>query len=171
VRVSVSDIPEEGLSIDFHGKESAWEGLEGMDMASLPAGRLFLEKRGLDVFLRGQFTVAVRLPCGRCLEGFTFPLDLTFRHTLRPLDRELREVREVELVRDDLEYGCYEGDVVQLDRLIEEHLLLSLPMKALCRDDCLGICPRCGANRNDKDCGCSTRVGRGPFDALKDYFS
>jgi len=171
VRVLVSDIPEEGLSITFRGKDSPWEGLAGMEMASLPEGRLLLERRGRDVFLKGQFTASVRLPCSRCLEGFGFPVDLSFRHTLRPLDREVRETREVELVREDVEYGCYEGDEIELDRLVEEQLLLTLPMKPLCREDCRGICPRCGANRNEEECACSERAEDGPFDALKNYFS
>lgn len=171
MRVLVSDIPDEGMSIAFHGNDSSWDGLSGMDVASLPEGRIFLEKRGRDVFLKGRFRATVRLPCSRCLEGFPFPVELSFRHTLRPLDRELRETREVELVREDLEYGCYEGDEILLDGLVEEHLLLNLPMKPLCREDCRGICPRCGANRNESDCGCAALSGSGPFDALKEYFS
>jgi len=171
VRVFVSEIPDEGLTLQFRGNESSWEGLEGIHLESFPRGQLFLEKRGQDVFLRGQFDSSARLSCSRCLEGYPFPVDVSFRYTLRPLDKDLRKNREMELVREDLEYGYYEGDVIQLDRLIEEHLLLTLPMKPLRRDDCRGICSRCGTNRNETDCGCSTTLEGNPFEVLKKKIS
>lgn len=167
MRVFVPEIPDEGLSLRFCGNDARWEGLLGMDMASLPDGQIFLERRGKDVFLRGKFSASVRLSCSRCLEGYSLPMELSIRYTLRPLDRDTRKASEEELVREDLEYGYYEGDVIQLDRLIEEHVLLNLPMKPLCRVDCRGICPRCGSNRNEAECDCSLNQAESPFDVLK----
>ena len=167
MRVLVPEIPEEGLMLCFAGGDARWDGLAGMEVESLPEGQVFLERRGQDVFLKGQVSACLRLACGRCLESYPFTLDVSFRHTLRPLQKEMRGVREVELVREDLEYGCYEGDTIELDRLIEEHVLLGLPMKPLCRDDCKGICSRCGANRNEGSCTCALDEAESPFNVLK----
>lgn len=167
MRVFVPEIPEEGLELRFSGNDARWDGLAGIDLASRPEGKIFLERRGQDVFLRGNVHACVRLACSRCLEGYSFQLDAPFRYTLRPLGKDTRKAREVELVREDLEFGYYEGDVIELDRLIEEHVVLGIPMKPLCRDDCEGICPRCGANRNEQDCACSSQRPEGPFDVLK----
>jgi uncharacterized protein len=61
---------------------------------------------------------------------------------------------ELELTANDLEVVWYEDFVVPFDPLVEEQLLLELPMKPLCRPDCLGLCPRCGTDRNSDPCDC-----------------
>ena len=61
---------------------------------------------------------------------------------------------EAELTEEDLSFSFYEGDEVNLAPLVRETLLLALPTKPLCREDCRGLCPRCGANRNGAECGC-----------------
>jgi uncharacterized protein len=56
--------------------------------------------------------------------------------------------------REDLEYSVYDGEEIDLTPFIREQMLLALPTRPLCSDDCRGLCPRCGANRNERDCGC-----------------
>lgn len=136
-------------------------------MVVLPSGELFIEKSGRDVFIKGEFSAGIEYPCSRCLEHFNLALDLTFKHMLRPLDRSDSETSEKELLPEDLEYGYYEDDMIELDRLIEEHLILSLPMKPLCRESCRGLCSRCGANLNEVICDCNQEEGKSPFDVLK----
>ena len=54
-------------------------------------------------------------------------------------------------------YSFYEGETVDCDPLIYEQIVLQIPMKALCREDCRGLCPRCGANLNLSSCSCPDR--------------
>src|SRR5215213_1252628 len=69
-----------------------------------------------------------------------------FAHTYRP--------EEVELQAEDLILSAYEGDAVDLDELVREQILLALPSRHLCREDCKGLCQRCGANLNNGPCSC-----------------
>ena len=171
MKVHLSAIPEEeGLTVTFSGKDAAWEGLAGILMEALPAGELVVERLGKDVLVRGRFSAVARFGCSRCLEEFSYPVEMSFRHTLRPLERVEGDIRDLELVPEDLEYGYYEEDLVCLDRLVEEHLVLSLPMKPLCQEDCRGLCPRCGANQNVGECQCPATRGGSPFEILKNHF-
>jgi uncharacterized protein len=55
---------------------------------------------------------------------------------------------------DDLELSVYQGEEVDLSPLIREQVLLALVDRPLCREDCRGLCPRCGVNLNERECGC-----------------
>jgi uncharacterized protein len=61
---------------------------------------------------------------------------------------------ETELTSSDLDVVWYEDFVVPFDPLVEELLQLEIPLKPLCRPDCRGLCPRCGADRNTTPCDC-----------------
>src|SRR5215213_1677197 len=69
-----------------------------------------------------------------------------FAHTYR--------AENVELQAEDLILSAYEGDAVDLDELVREQILLALPSRHLCREDCKGLCQKCGANLNDAPCSC-----------------
>jgi uncharacterized protein len=169
MKVFISEIPEEGLDLTFKGEDFVWIGLKGLNVSTYPHGKVIIEKSGLTVFVKGDFNSELLLSCSRCLETFPFPLDLEFSHTLRPKPIDTLE-REVELLPEDLESGYYEEDTVELGRLIEESLLLSIPMKPLCQDTCLGICPMCGVDRNIHLCRCVTGLTNSPFSVLKGFF-
>ncbi len=171
MKVHLSSIPEEqGLSVTFEGKDAPWEGLKGFDFDALPRGEMYVEKVGRDVIVKGNFAAAAWLGCSRCLEPFSLPLNISFRHILRPYDRELEQATELELAPEDLEYGYYEDEIVFLDRLVEEQVVLAIPMKPLCDKDCQGLCPRCGGNRNMTACSCLVNGKGSPFEVLKVLF-
>ncbi|MET0153397.1 MAG: DUF177 domain-containing protein [Candidatus Binatia bacterium] len=106
---------------------------------------------GSDLFFRGRFRSEVSGTCARCLESYSFALGKEFTFVLKPLNAA---AAEAELTEEDLSFSFYEGDEVNLAPLVRETLLLALPTKPLCREDCRGLCPRCGANRNGAECGC-----------------
>jgi uncharacterized protein len=96
-------------------------------------------------------------------------VEAKLNQVLRPPGQDRVEAKEIELAPDDLEYVTYEGEDIPLDGIVEEHILLSLPMQPLCDEECKGLCAACGANLNRGDCGCP-EAGRGsPFDSLKEF--
>jgi len=94
-----------------------------------------------------------KLECSRCLEPYPFALDEPFSLVLYPRKAGLPDVRELE--RKDLDASFYEGAELAVAPLAEERVQMAIPMKPLCREECLGLCPRCGQNRNLGPCGCS----------------
>src|SRR5437899_2703325 len=103
--------------------------------------------------LVGNVTTTVGLPCSRCLEPFTLPVDQSFDLRYQPHARNTGE-GEREIEEDDLTTAFYEHDEIDLGQLMREQFYLALPMKPLCRDDCRGLCPMCGTNLNGGTCEC-----------------
>ena len=65
----------------------------------------------------------------------------------------------VSVSKEELEIGFYHGDGLLLEEVIKEQVLLDLPMKGICREDCSGLCPSCGQNLNLAACGCKASLG------------
>jgi uncharacterized protein len=103
--------------------------------------------------LVGRVHTTLELPCSRCLEPFTWPVDSAFDLRYQPHTTNTGE-GEIEVEEDDLTTAFYEHDEIDLGHLMREQMYLALPMKPLCRDDCGGLCPTCGVNLNLGPCGC-----------------
>ena len=169
MKLQYSDIPDGGLRIALRGEEGPWEGLNGLSVEAPPCGHLLVHKRGQDVFVEGEVASTLRFACSRCLEGFSYPVEVSFRQMLRPRGRGRAETKEIELSEEDLAHGTYDEYDIPLASVVEEHLLLSLPMKPLCKEECKGLCPKCGTNRNEEDCKCLESIEGSPFDCLKQF--
>jgi uncharacterized protein len=105
------------------------------------------------VRLIGSVKTTLELPCSRCLEAFQWPLDAQFDLRYQPRVQNVGE-DERKIEEDDLSTAFYEDDDIDLGQLMREQCYLSLPMKPLCRAECRGLCPICGANLNRDPCGC-----------------
>ena len=104
--------------------------------------------------LVGSVQTTLELPCSRCLEPFTWPVDSSFDLRYQPHARNAGE-GEREIEEDDLTTAFYDNDTIDLGQLMREQFYLALPMKPLCGDDCKGLCPSCGTNLNKGACDCT----------------
>jgi len=116
--------------------------------------------------LIGSVQTTLELPCSRCLETFTLPVDSSFDLRYQPHARNTGE-GEREIEEDDLTTAFYENDTIDLGQLMREQFYLALPMKPLCRDDCRGLCPTCGTNWNKGACQCTNTWDDPRLAALK----
>ena len=91
--------------------------------------------------LVGRVQTTLEMPCSRCLEPFTLPVDAAFDLRYQPHTSNTGE-GEREIEEDDLSTAFYENDEIDLGQLMREQFYLSMPMKPLCRDECLGLCVR-----------------------------
>ncbi len=125
-----------------------------------------------DIRVVGDFSVDVELRCARCLEAVAMKLGGDFDLLYRPMST-IKAADEVSISDADTEIGYYQGDGILLEDVIKEQLLLSAPLRALCREDCKGLCPQCGANKNTVECGCTEKRTDPRWNALaelKDKF-
>jgi len=106
--------------------------------------------------LVGTIETTLELACGRCLEPYRLPVAVGFDLRYLP-QSENRGDEEREVEEDDLSTAFYQGETINLGDLVREQLYLALPMKPLCRAECRGLCPECGANLNAVTCGCAPR--------------
>lgn len=118
-----------------------------------------------EIRVKGHLAVSMEADCDRCLEPAQFPVDSDFELYYRPVAEGYGE--EVAIDQSEAEMGFYEGDGVELNDALREYVLLALPMQRICNDNCKGICPVCGQNRNQKDCGCHAEAVDDRWAALK----
>jgi uncharacterized protein len=107
-----------------------------------------------EIFFNGRFEGQFTGCCGRCLENYWFDLDREFEFVLTPDGAKLGRKAE-ELHREDLALSYYSTEQINLTPLIAEQVILALPTRPLCAENCRGLCGSCGVNLNVEACGCS----------------
>ena len=101
----------------------------------------------------GQVQTTLELVCSRCLEPYTMAVAPSFDLRYQPRTANTGE-GEREIEEDDLSTAFYENETIDLGQLMREQFYLVLPMKPLCREECLGLCSVCGTNLNRGTCTC-----------------
>ena len=125
---------------------------------------LHLENReNKQVLISGETDVTVAVPCDRCLEEVPVSLHLV-------IDRMI-PLKESEDGEEAADTGCLAGSSLDTDRLIYDEILVNWPMKVLCREDCKGICKKCGANLNRSACSCDRTEPDPRMAAIQDIFN
>ncbi len=170
LQISVKAIPETGkdVSLDLgpewfkHWREED-PGLEFSQAAI--RGAVNLSKHGHDILVRGRLEGELGLACGRCLEPFTTPVETEFDLLLAPAPQGERPAEE-ELSAQELDVDFYTDETVDLEAIIREQIILMVPLKPLCREDCQGLCPGCGASLNRESCSCPAAQSASPFAQL-----
>src|SRR5580692_4429852 len=146
-------------AVDF-GEEAKQSG----ELATAGRAEVLHEHRGpkdivADIRLRGNFQGKFEVPCARCVEPVEIPLEAEFDLIFRPAVAD-SEATERSITAQETEIGYYLKDSLLLEDVLREQVLLSLPVRTLCKPDCKGLCQRCGANRNSQTCSCD----EGPAD-------
>ena len=118
---------------------------------------LAAELDGNEIHIVGRLATQLELVCARCLEPVKQELAPSFDLRYRPVAAISRE-EEIELRAQEVEVGFYTGEGLFLADLLAEQVHLAMPMKVLCREDCRGLCPSCGANLNRERCRCGPRA-------------
>jgi len=122
---------------------------------------------GNEVFVNGHIDTQAQVECDRCLQPVEQPIkaDFTLEY-IRDSDYESSEV--VELNEAEMSVSVFDGKALDVDEIVKEQVLLAVPTRMLCREDCKGICPECGTDRNTGDCNCVTNDIDPRWAALKD---
>lgn len=159
VNIVVEDLPDDGrrlsgqATLEILAEESQGElAVRGPVAYDLRVSRL-----GSTVTVNGRVEATVEADCSRCARRFDILVDRTFDAVFVTSDSGETD-HAVELDEDDLDLDYYRGDFIDGLHLLAEQILLEIPMKVLCAEDCRGLCPKCGANFNETDCDCEPTV-------------
>ncbi len=118
-----------------------------------------------EIRVQGKLSVTMQATCDRCLESTDFPIENQFDLLYMPA--ETVKSGEDEIEESATEVGFYEGNGLALNDILREVVLLALPMQLVCDEACKGICPVCGQNRNQRDCGCHIEAADDRWSKLK----
>jgi uncharacterized protein len=116
----------------------------------------------------GTVSFTADFQCSRCLEPYPIANTSAFHLTFAPRPEASKDDEEVEVGPDELDVEFYSERVIPLKQLAAEQIQLSIPMKPLCEEGCLGLCTQCGANRNREACSCQSSVVDERWGSLQD---
>ncbi|PYG89715.1 uncharacterized protein LY28_00308 [Ruminiclostridium sufflavum DSM 19573] len=164
MRVNVSDIVKTegaGIDVNYYGDLS---GLREFDNSvdfkpSFKFTGRIVNLGGL-LKLSGELHFEFVADCLRCLERIETVMDI-----------EVKEVFVEVIDSDEADAYIYEGNVVDIEKPLIDNILLAMPTKIICSDDCKGLCKHCGANLNFKNCNCDeSKIVDSRMEILKDFF-
>lgn len=174
MRVNIDEIKESGLERSWDVSREQLDVVVREDRAGYRAAgparvSARLEKLARRVRLRAATRAELTCPCGRCLDSVTLAVPVDFELSLVPDEEAPPSSREAGRDRDEGPAGGsfraeeadeerYRGKVIDLDPILREQILLSLPAYPVCRESCKGLCSVCGQNLNERECGCARRV-------------
>ena len=110
---------------------------------------------GNEVFVNGHVETRAQVECDRCLQPVEIPVNTDF--ALEYITgSEYESAQAVELTEEEMSVSVFDGEAIDVDEIVKEQIVLAVPTRMLCREDCKGICPECGTDRNTGDCNCVT---------------
>ncbi len=153
-----------GKRIDLEVREEDPEALDASIVAPI-TGHLRFHNSVDALLVTGQIVSALEMECARCLEMYVLPIQATVNEqfNMTPLPPTVDE-ESLDIV--DMAANILEGTIFDLGELLRQVALLEAPLQPLCRPDCRGLCPRCGHNLNEEDCGCSSETETSSFAVL-----
>lgn len=169
--IKINDIPPEGLTLEYSQSIDLFD--EGKASTLFSATLTIKPAGGGTLRVTGSVQADTSLECSRCLKRFPFRIQES------RLDVELMPgtaragAGEHELDRAELDVEFYQGEDIEPLDLIKEQLLLGVPMVPVHSEECKGLCTVCGADLNEKECGCprANNGNAGPFSVLKDLLN
>ena len=118
------------------------------DIVSKEPIDLFIRKLGKNkIVITGEGRLVLDIPCDRCLESVKTTVDYA-------IDKEADMDQDAEKIEEQEEQDYIDGYNLDVDKLVFGEVLMSMPAKVLCKDDCRGLCLKCGTNLNISECGC-----------------
>jgi len=159
-QVKEFEIPLEMSAVCFQGMRYEW-------IRKPPLQVRITSQAPKRVLLEGNADYTLSIPCSRCLKSVEVAVPVRI---CQPLDfHQAKEDKEKEESFEEESY--LDGYDLDVDLLVLHEILLKLPEKVLCKEDCKGLCPKCGQNLNEGECGCSKESIDPRMAAIQDIFN
>lgn len=173
MKLQIAQIREGDNPFHFESAREPWLqammkkiGEEGYTFAAPMTVDLQLTKLEPDYYLRGDLKFGLEQPCARCAEPFALPLQHHFELALSHVPGLKKEEFAASEESEELDMNFFHGNEIDLGPVLEEQFFLSVPIKSVCKEDCKGICQKCGKNLNQGDCDCKSEDDDHPFSLL-----
>ncbi len=168
--IDLRTIPPEAEEFVFVLEEDWWHP-EGPSDPIFRMGKplevkIRIDKVGDKYIFDGELSGNALARCDRCLVPYSHDIKTSF-HLFLALQNPETDEAEIELLDEGMEVDFIQGEEIELNDIIREQIYLSLPMKSLCTEGCLGLCPICGKNLNQGECQCKREKGHPGFLKLK----
>ncbi|MBE7011396.1 MAG: DUF177 domain-containing protein [Ruminococcaceae bacterium] len=161
--LSIANIEGKALNIEDVVDLSALDGFDFRFKQPVKVSAKFVSLGG-SINLSCKASAVIEYICDRCLAPFEDTLEIEFSEVLKketPFDDN--ENKNPDII-------FYTGNSVELDEIVYNNIYMNLPSKKLCKDDCKGLCIKCGKNLNEGECSCDTRETDPRFDVLDKFF-
>jgi uncharacterized protein len=162
LRIALEKIPEDVSTLELTCNPTDIDlELDGVNFIAPVTAKLKLFRQIDKIFINGELTVAIELECARCLKPVPMILKGMLENQYSPVPKMPFDLL------DDIGISYYSGEYIELSDDIRESLILELPFRVLCLEDCKGLCIKCGQNLNQKKCDCQLE----PEEALNSKFT
>jgi len=157
MKISIAEIKKSGKPVEIEYEEPARTFLPEIELSSSLKVKCSLSFDNNSVSINGKIEALVSLVCTRCLEPYVFNIVRNFK--IRYCNLKPRGDM-IELESGDMdEEQIPEDGIIDLNEIAREQTLLGIPLKQICKENCLGLCPHCGANLNLEKCKCPQQEG------------
>ena len=126
-----------------------------------------IRRKGGEVELTGNLETTLETVCARCVKPVAIPFSADFDERFAT-SVSWRAEEQYELASEDLNISIFDGADIDLDQFVREQVVLAKPAQVLCREDCQGLCPVCGVDRNTSACKCEAQQVDSRWEKLKD---
>jgi len=128
---------------------------ERVRLLELPEISGKITRNGNQVLISGRIVARAEVDCDRCLKSVEVPVRSEF-NLQYVTNADYEAIQAAELLETDLALSVFDGEGIDIDEIVREQVLLAVPTRGLCNEDCKGFCPICGADKNLQNCGCRT---------------
>jgi len=179
LRIPLSAITDEGIVVEVTAPgERLWpKGVKEMPLTAVRIAGDLVKLGDKDYLFRGRIVGAYRGRCDRCLADLESPFDLetvwSFKQGVaKDFVADLSDDADTDPFEESPSVFIFEGNDIDLTPSVCEEIVLAAPAKTLCREDCAGLCARCGANLNIASCSCGieNETGNSALAGLADLF-
>ncbi len=171
MKIGISDILDDsGEMMSVKIDDNLLIPVENNESMCSVKGNIDILNAGDHLSVTGVASTDILIQCHRCLEDFKLSVDADISDTFVSL-AQLTPEKQEELEEALESYKVYEGSEINLSDSLKEGILLSMPIKAICKEDCKGLCSACGQNLNENICNCETDDVDPRLEKLKDLFN
>lgn len=153
LKFDISDLEEE-IEVEFDESPEDLGFQDELQFVDRVKGRLRLSRVLGGIEAKGEVRTEVYLECARCLDTFIYPIRSSFDVIFKRGGEPVQTREEIALKDEEMRFSFFQGNFIDIGDEIRQDIIVSIPIKPLCKENCKGLCPRCGGKIDTGECRC-----------------